>query len=144
MIVHRAIWLTFFAIGAAALIAVLGAFDAWATAYAFPGTEAYCRGTLVGNVPVSRAPLCAALWFNEAKTWVFYARDIVAQGGQGAYLRELLRTADIGLCVVGGTAIGVALNWLWATAMTQVTQASIAGSYSLLHGLAHMLGRRTA
>lgn len=144
LIFHRAIWLTFFAVGAAALIAVLGAFDAWATAYAFPGTEAYCRGSLVGNVPLSRTPLCVALWFNEAKTWVFYARDIVAHGGQGLYLHELVRTADVGLWVVGAIAIGVALNWLWATAMMHVTLASVAASYTLLQGLSHMLGRRAA
>lgn len=141
---HRAIWLTFFAIGAAALVTVLGAFDAWAAAYAFPGTEAFCRGTLVGEVPVTRTPLCVALWFNEAKTWVFYARDVVAQGGQAMYLRELLRTIDVGLWVVGATAMAAALNWLWATAMTKVALSSIAGSYSLLHGLSHVLGRRAA
>jgi len=144
LIFQRAIWLIFFAVGAAVLVVVLGAFDAWAAALAFPGTEPYCRGSLVGNVPLSRAPLCVALWINDAKTWVFYARDIVAHSGQGLSMREMLRTADVGLCVVGATAIAVALNWLWATAMMQVTLASIAGSYSLLHGLSHVLGRRAA
>ncbi len=144
MIFHRIIWLIFFVVGAIALVVVLDAFDTWSTVVASPVTEGYCRGALVGNVPVSRAPMCFALWFNEAKTWVFYARDIVGQGGQGLYLHELLRTADVGLCVVGAAALGVALAWLWATAMTQVTLAGIAGSYSLLHGLSHMLGRPIA
>jgi hypothetical protein len=141
---HRATWLTFFAIGAVVLAVALGAFDAWATGTAVPGAEAYCRGTLAGTIPLARAPLCFAVWFVEAKSWVFYLRDILLQARQGLYLHELVRTADVGLFAAGGAAMALALNWVWATAMTQMTLATVAGSYSLVHGLSHVLGRRAA
>lgn len=144
MIFSRTIWLIFFAIGAAALVALFGAFDRWAMTMAAPGAEAYCRGTFVGTVPVARAPMCLAVWFTEAKSWVFFARDMVLQARQGLSPLELLRTADVGLFAVGGIGLAAGLNWLWASAMTQVTLTTIAAWYLLLQGLAQMLGRRAA
>jgi hypothetical protein len=144
MIFSRAIWLFFFAIGAVVVMVLFAAFDRWAIAIAVPGAEAYCRGTFVGTVPLARAPTCLAVWFTEAKSWVFYARDMVLQARQGLSPLELLRTADVGLFAVGGIGLAAGLNWLWASVMTQVTLTTIAAWYLLLQGLAQMLGRRAA
>ena len=148
MIINRAIWLAYFAIGAFFLGCFVMALDAWALATAMPGYEVYCRGTLIANVPITRAPLCFALWFTEAKSWVFYARDMLLQVQQGLYARELIRTADVALYAIGAVAFGIALACIWATAMTRLTLSTIAGWYSLMHGLSQMLGgrpgRRTA
>jgi hypothetical protein len=141
---QRAVWLIFFLIGAAAVVAAVGAFDRWAVTMAAPGAEAYCRGTFVGTIPLARAPMCVAVWFVEAKSWLFYARDMVLQARPGASGLVLLRTMDVGLFAIGGIGLATALSWLWASAMTQLTLTTIAAWYLLLQGLAHMLGRRTA
>ena len=107
-----------------------------------PGYEVYCRGTLIANVPITRAPLCFALWFAEAKSWVFYARDMLLQVQQGLYARELIRTLDVAFYAIGAAAFGIALAYIWATAMTRFTLSTIAGWYSLMHGLSHIPGGR--
>lgn len=144
MIFYRAIWLSFFALGAAALIGLVQAFDAWAVTTAFPGADQFCRGTLAGHIPVSRAPLCLAVWFTEAKAWTGYVQDMVLNAGHSLYAAEMLRTADVGLFALGATAGGLALNWIWATAMAQLCLSVVAGSFSLMQGLSQLLGGRAA
>jgi hypothetical protein len=139
MLFYRAVWLLFFTVGIVALAEFVHAFDAWAMLTAYPGAEQFCRGTLGGNVPVTRAPLCLAVWFTETKVWVGYAQEMLLQAGHG-----LLRTADVGLFAVGSLAGGIALTWLWATAMAHVAVAVVAGSFSLVQGLSQFLGGRAA
>lgn len=148
MIINRTIWLALFAIGICFLGLFVVALDAWALGMALPGHEIYCRGTMIADVPIARAPLCFALWFTEAKSWVFYARDMVFQARQGLYAHELIRTADVAFYLIGAGAFGIALAFVWATTMTRLVVSTIAGWYSLMHGLTHILGgragRRTA
>ena len=148
MIINRAIWLAYFAIGACFLGLLVVALDAWALATAMTGYEFYCRGTLIANVPITRAPLCFALWFTEAKSWVLYVPDMLLQVQQDLSARELIRTADVALYATGAAAFGIVLVCIWATVMTRLTLSTIAGWYSLMYALSHMLigrsGRRTA
>lgn len=144
MTFHRATWLIFFALGAIALAGFVNAFDAWAAATAYPGADLACRGTLAGTVPVTRAPLCLAVWFTETKAWVAHAQHLLFHAGQGLHGADLLHTADIGLYALGTLAGGLALNWLWATAMAHVAAAVVAGSFTLLQGLSQFLGGRAA
>ena len=50
--------------------------------------------------------------------------------------------------IIGAGAFGIALAFVWANAMTRLVVSTIAGWYSLMHGLTHILGgragRRTA
>jgi hypothetical protein len=144
MLFHRTAWLFFFAVGAIALADLVSTFDSWAALAAYPGADHACRGTLAGDIPITRAPLCLAVWFTEAKAWLGHARDLLLQTGHGLHGSDLLRTADIGLYAAGTLAGGVALTWLWATAMAHVAVAVIAAVYSLLQGLAQFLGGRAA
>jgi hypothetical protein len=144
MLFYRAVWVRLFTVGIVALAEFVHAFDAWAMLTAYPGAEQFCRGTLGGNVPVTRAPLCLAVWFTETKVWVGYAQEMLLQAGHGLHGAELLRTADVGLFAVGSLAGGIALTWLWATAMAHVAVAVVAGSFSLVQGLSQFLGGRAA
>lgn len=144
MLFYRACWLLFFTFGAFAVVSFVDAFDAWAALTAYPGAELFCRGTLAGNIPITRAPLCLAVWFTETKAWVGYAQEMVLHAGHGLHGMELLRTADVGLFALGSLAAGIAFTWLWATAMAHVAVAVVAGSFSLLQGLSQFLGGRAA
>ena len=145
MSINRAIWLSFFVIGLVLLGLVVLAVDAWAFRTAMPGFESYCRGTLVAHVPLERTPLCFALWFTEAKSWMFYARDTLLQAQQGLYSHDAIRAADVSLFAIGSVAGGFALAGLWASAMTRLVISTMAVWYTLLHGLSHILaGRRPA
>jgi len=144
MRINRIIWLFFFMVGAIILALFTAAVDSWAFRTAIPGTEMYCRGTLVVSIPLTRAPLCFAVGFVEAKTWVFYARDILLEPQFGLDVSHLLRTADVALYVAGAFAFAVALGCLWATAMTGLVLSTVAGSYTLMHGLSSILGGRRA
>lgn len=139
MTLYRAIWLVFFGIGAYALTGFVLTFDTWAANTAIPGSEMYCHGTLGGHIPVTRAPLCLAVWFNEAKAWVAHAREMLFLSGHGLHGNAVMHTADVGLFTIGGLAAVTALNWLWATAMAQVTVAVFAASFTLTHGLSQIL-----
>ncbi len=143
MIINRAIWLALFAIGLCFLGLFVMALDSWALSRALPGHEMYCRGTMVADVPRTRAPLCFALWFTEARSWVFYARDMLLQVNHGRYAHQVLRTVDVAFYVIGAAAAGLALAFVWANAMTRLTLSTIAGWYSLMHGLSHFLGTRS-
>jgi hypothetical protein len=139
------LWFGYFAYGAFALGAAILALDAWAGQTARPGVESYCRGVLVGDIPLTRAPLCFAVWIAESKSWLIYARDMLLAANQGLYLRELARTGDIAFFTLGGLAVCVALAWLWASAMTRLTRIALASSYLLIHAVSNLsdgTGRR--
>ena len=140
----RATWLFFFALGAGALAGYVLAFDSWAAQTAAPGAELMSRGTLAGNIPLARAPLCLAVWFTEAMIWLGDAQEMVLHTAEGLHGVELLHTAEIGLFAFGSLAGGLALNWLWATAMTHVASAVVAACYSLIQGLSQFLRSHTA
>ncbi|MCC6717194.1 MAG: hypothetical protein IT555_04870 [Acetobacteraceae bacterium] len=144
MNINRAIWLGFFIHGVFVLGVCVVALDSWALATALPGAEAYCRGALVGDIPVQRAPLCFAVWLTESKSWLFYARDMLLQAPQRLHSRELLRIGDVAIYAIGGLAGVFALAWLWASVMTRITRSAIASSYLLLHALSNAArsGRR--
>jgi hypothetical protein len=139
---NRIIWLGFFAYGAFALVLGVRLLDNWAMATAVPGAEAFCRGTLAGEIPITRAPLCFAVWFAESKTWLAYARDMLLHAERGMHLREWLRAVEIAFYAIGTITAGIALAWLWATAMTRVVASAVAGSYLLLHAVSHAVGGR--
>lgn len=140
MSLKRIVWLGFFAYGAFFLALGAIALDNWAMATAVPGAEAFCRGTLAGEIPVTRAPLCFAVWFAESKTWLFYARDMLMQADRGLYLREWLRTGEVAFFTVGAVTAGIAFAWVWASAMTRVVASAIGGFYLLLHAVSHSIG----
>lgn len=140
----RIAWLFFFALGAIALAGYVTAFDSWAAQTATPGADLLCRGTLAGNVPLARAPLCLAVWFTETKAWLGHAQEMVLHTAYGLHGAALLHTADLGLIAFGTLAGGIALNWLWATAMAHIALAALAATYSLLQGVAQFLRRRAA
>ncbi len=141
---YRITWLAFFSLGAIALAGYVVAFDSWAVQTAAPGAELLCHGTLAGNIPLTRAPLCLAVWFTETKAWLGHAQEMVLHTAYGLQGGELLHTADIGLFAFGTLAGGLALNWLWATAMTHVAIALVAACYSLVQGLSQFLRSHTA
>ncbi len=142
MSLNRIIWLGFFAYGAFILGLGVRVIDSWAMGAAMPGAEAFCRGTLAGEIPIVRAPLCFAVWFAESKTWLVYARDMIWQAERGMYLREWLRTGEIVFYGIGAVTAGIALAWVWATAMTRVVASAVAGSYLLLQAVSHVVGGR--
>lgn len=140
---YRSIWFLFLAIGFYLITLLLGAIDTWAVGAAVPGTELYCYGSIAGNVPLSRVPLCLAVWFVEAKSWSFYARDLLLNLPEaGFYVHKLLRTADVALFAVGLAAAALAMAWLWANIMTHAVLLAVAATYTLLQGLAVTLGGR--
>ena len=137
--INRAIWFFFFLNGALMVGMFAVGINGWAEAIAIPGTEALCRGTLVGNVPITRAPLCFAVWFTEAKTWIVFTYDTVLHVFRGLYMHELLRTADIALYTIGALSFAFAAACLWADVMTRVVITSVSAWYTLLRGATHML-----
>ena len=142
MRINQFIWTFFFLTSAIVMALFTLALHTWAYNIAIPGTEMYCRGTLVADIPLSRAPLCVAIWVAEAKTWMVYARDILLEGPIDLQVGQLLRTADVMLYVIGLFAFGVALASLTATAMTSLMMSTFAGSYTLMHGIYSFLGGR--
>lgn len=140
----RIAWLFFFALGAVALAGYVLAFDIWATEAAHPGADLLCRGTLAGDIPLTRAPLCLAVWFMEAKAWLGHAQEMVLHATYDLHGAALLHTADIGLIALGTLAGGIALNWLWATAMAHIAIAVVVAAYSLLQALSQFLRSRAA
>ncbi len=140
---QRLIWLLFLVIGLYLLTLLLGVVDAWAVAAAVPGSETFCRGSLVVHVPVVRTPVCVAVWFIEAKSWAYYARDmLLGLPDARLYLAMLIRTADIALIVAGAAAGALAVAWIWATMMTRVAIAVAAALYTLAHGVSLAAGVR--
>ena len=85
-------------------------------------------------------------WFSEHQPILWWSTDprMVLHTAEGLHGVELLHTADIGLFAFGTLAGGLALNWLWATAMTHVASAVVAACYSLVQGLSQFLRSHTA
>lgn len=139
---QRTIWIFFFLVGIYILAGFAIATDTWVSQSVSLGSKSMCRGTLAGDIPLSRAPLCAAVWVQEAKHWVYYASEVLVNGNQALYLHEVTRTVDVALFAIGVLAAALALNWVWANAMTYITLAATTGCYLVLYALSHMQRRQ--
>lgn len=133
----RLTWFAALITGFYFITTTLMAIDAWAVASAIPGADIYCRGVLVGDIPVARLPVCTAVWLVEGKSWVVFAWDtLINLPTAGLNLRELVRTADVAVFVLGGAALSVILAIVWANAATRLLDLTIA---SLRVTVSHLL-----
>jgi hypothetical protein len=136
MPITRLIWLIFFINGLIMVAFGAIAVERWAVATAMPGFDTFCRGVWLLDIPISRAPLCFAQWVIDAKSWVQYAVDTLSAASRGLYAAEVLRSADVSFLVIGFATAGLAAAWVWADAMTRVTQVLTASLLALLSAVA--------
>lgn len=138
---QRVIWLLALGTGFYCITMLLQAAEVWATVTALPGAGHFCNGTLVGDVPVNRFPMCSALWFIEAKSWAIYIRDtLINVPSSGINHHELLRTMDVAVFVVGFTGLGITLAIMWANLMTKLVYFIAIASQESVRSLVYSMG----
>lgn len=142
---RRIIWTGWFLIGFYILTTALQLLNGWASSNAMPAATAYCNGTILADLALSRAPVCVANWLVGGKAWLAYAQTVLSNADIGhIYLYEVLRVGDVLLFTTGLLCFGFAVACLWANAMTQGVMSALAGLYTLTHGVVRLHERGRA